>query len=108
MKELVEFTLEDGSALVVEGINDLSRDRRKLVSASGENEITRAEKTLKDAIDIAKSAAESVLTSFKEMNSPNEINLEFGIKLAAKTGIIIASADTEANFRVSLKWKKQD
>jgi hypothetical protein len=39
------------------------------------------------------------------MNSPAEIGLEFGIKLNAKAGAIFASVDSEATFKVSIKWR---
>ena len=51
-----------------------------------------------------KPAAELVLNSFKEMNTPDEIALEFGLNFKAKTGVVFASADSEATFKVSLKW----
>ena len=46
-----------------------------------------------------------MLESFKEMNTPDEIDLEFGIKFNAKAGAVFASVDSEATFKVSLKWK---
>jgi len=45
------------------------------------------------------------LKTFQEINTPAEINLEFGVKFNAKAGFIFASADSEATFKVSLKWK---
>ena len=39
------------------------------------------------------------------MNTPDEIGLEFGIKFNAKAGAVFASVDSEATFKVSLKWK---
>ncbi len=41
------------------------------------------------------------------MNTPDEIGLEFGLKFNAKTGVIFASADSEATFKVSLKWTNE-
>ena len=109
MSSLIEFKLDDGSTLLVEGVDDsINKDNydRSYVSNPEEAPVTEAEKSLHKSIDIAKSAAEQILKSFKEMNSPDEIQLQFGVKMAAKAGVIIASANTEANFQVSLKWEK--
>ena len=38
---------------------------------------------------------------------PTEIELEFGVKFNAKAGAIIASVDSEATFKVALKWVNQ-
>ena len=37
----------------------------------------------------------------------NEITLEFGIKLNGTLGAIFATVNSEANFKVSLKWAKR-
>jgi hypothetical protein len=104
-KQLIEFQLEDGSILTVEGVGSENKSGRALVSRS-EDGVEKAEKSFRDAFNVARKAADLVLTSFQEMHSPNEITLEFGIKFSAKAGIIIAAADTEASFKVGLKWQK--
>ena len=103
--KLVEFKI-DGGSIVFEGVDDSDPTERHLVSRGSDNSIAQAKQSLHQAIDTAKSAAELVLNSFKEMNSPDEINLEFGVKMSAKSGVIIASAGGEANFKIGLKWKK--
>jgi hypothetical protein len=105
-KSLIEFEIDGGNMIIFEGVNDQKPDDLNFVALNDNADPTPAQKTLRQAIDTAKSAAELVFNSFKEMNSPDEINLEFGIKMAAKSGVIIASAETEANFKISLKWKK--
>ena len=52
-------------------------------------------------------AAELVLNAFREMNTPDEIGLEFGVKFNASAGAFLASAGSEATFKVSLKWKNE-
>ncbi len=48
--------------------------------------------------------ANTLFGALSELNTPQEINLEFGIKLGGKTGIVFASAETECNFKIGLKW----
>ena len=104
--DLIEFQLKNGATLLIEGINE-NKDNRKRRGSDKQELIAKAEKTLFEAIDTAKSAAEVVLDSFKEMNSPDEIELQFGIKMAAKAGVVIAAVSSEANFQVTLKWSKK-
>jgi hypothetical protein len=52
-----------------------------------------------------KPIAQTVMGTLKELNNPSEVAVEFGVKLSAETGVIIASAQAEANFKISLKWK---
>ena len=100
MKDLVEFQLEDGSPVVVE-VED-SGEGRQRVSRGGAPD--QSQERFNDAIARVRPAAEAVLQAFRELNTPDEIGLEFGIKFNAKAGAIIASVDSQATFKVSLKW----
>ncbi len=99
-KELIEFEM-DGQPVYVEVEPSGAGPRR--VSRGGGGE--KAEKRFKDAIARIRPAADALLTSFKEMNTPDEIGLDFGIKFNARAGAVFASVDSEATFKVSLKWK---
>lgn len=57
------------------------------------------------AIAAIRPAADAVFSLLKEMNTPETIELEFGITLSGKVGAIFASAKTDANFKVKLAWK---
>jgi len=101
----------DGKAFYVEGTDDAmpspsSPMRGSTLSGSSTGQTAQqASNHFKDAIAHIRPAAEAVLHSLAEMNQPDEINLEFGVKFSAKVGAILASADSEATFKVSLKWK---
>ncbi len=101
MKTLADFEL-DGKPVYVEIEEDENKVRR--VSRTEEG-ILKTEIRFTEAIAQIRPAAEAVLKAFREMNTPDEIGLEFGIKLNAKAGAFFASAASEATFRVSLKWK---
>jgi hypothetical protein len=51
-----------------------------------------------------KPVADVLLKALKELNEPTDVELEMGLKFGAKTGVIFASADSEATFKVTLKW----
>lgn len=105
MRQLIQFALEDGSPVYVEV--EAAEEKSQRVSRQLEKGIVQAEQSFKVALEHVKPAAETVLNTFREMNTPDEINLEFGIKLSGEVGAIFASAKSEATFRVSLKWKNQ-
>ncbi len=72
-----------------------------------EHSILKTGSRFVEAIAQVKPAANAVFTVFREMNTPDEIGLESGIKFGAKAGAFLASADSEATFKVSLKWKNE-
>lgn len=53
-----------------------------------------------------KPIANAVMETLNDLNNPSEISLEMGVKFGAKTGVILASADTEATMKITLKWHK--
>ncbi len=99
-KQLVEFELEDGSSIVFETQSDAGTQRIATRSDVPEKSDDRFEQVASRI----RPAAKIVLNALKELNTPTEINMEFGLKFSAKTGVIIASADSEVNFKVSIKW----
>ncbi|MCI5146139.1 MAG: hypothetical protein D3923_11575 [Candidatus Electrothrix sp. AR3] len=105
MKKMIEFEM-DGQPVYVEAeVSEAEGIRR--VSRVGDDEPERAESRFVDAVARIKPAAEVVLNAFREMNTPDEIGLEFGLKFNAKTGVVFASANSEATFKVSLKWTNE-
>ena len=122
MKKIIPFDLENDQIFVEveddyrpEGVSEhLERGEGAAVKGAGQFVIERLERgdgaALKgaerfvEAIAKVKPAAEALFNSLREMNAPDEIGLEFGVKFNAKVGAILASADSEATFKVSLKW----
>lgn len=105
MKRLVEFPLEEGSFILVEV--DVP-DESGMVPASRGEVIERAQQTFEQALDKIRPAAQSIIVKLRNLNDPpDEVEVEFGLKMSAEVGAIIASASAEANYKVTLTWKKE-
>lgn len=111
MKRVVEFTLEDGGTILVEV------DEPELpggpVRASRVGDLPeKARLTFEEAVNRVRPGAEAIIARLRDFGDPpDQIGVEFGLKLTGTTGAIIASASVEANYKVSLTWvrpKKQD
>ena len=106
MKRFVEFPLEDGSTIVVE-VNEPEGERGTRRAARGsEEEPEKAPQTFEHALSKIRPATEKVITTLRGLiQKPDEVEMEFGFSLSAEAGVIIASASTQANYRVTLRWK---
>ena len=106
MKRLIEFPLEDGTSILVEVDEP---EEGGLVDASSPGEIiTKAQQTLGEALEKVKPAAQYVIKELRKLHdSPDEIQVAFGLKLSAGAGAVLASAGAEANYTVTLKWTKE-
>lgn len=105
MKRLIEFPLEDGSTILVEVDEPEPTGGVERVARPGE--VFRTQIPFEQALSKIRPVAEHIITHLHSLrNSPDEVGVEFAFKLSAKADIIIASADTEGNFKVTLTWKQ--
>ena len=108
MKRLVEFRLDQGGSVLVEvdepssgpATRGLGKDRSTLVE--------QADKTFEDATAAVTPAASSLITRLRSLDDPpDEVSVQFGVQLSAQTGAFIASVAAEANFSVSMIWRRR-
>ncbi|MEU3030956.1 CU044_2847 family protein [Streptomyces incarnatus] len=103
MDQLVEFTTEDGALVVVEGAAGVPRPGTRLVSRG--DEVVRAARTFEGALDGVRAAAEAALRVFRDgALRPDAVEIEFGVKMSAEAGAIIAKGSAEGQLVVKLHW----
>jgi len=107
MKKLVEFPLESGGTVIVE-VNEPSEEGTiERVARFGEVS-ARANKSLEATLEQITPAAEAILKRFTGLSQlPDEIEVEFGLKLNAEVGAFVASGSIEANYVIKLKWVRE-
>lgn len=107
MRRLIEFPLEDGSSVWVE-VEEI--ERPGMVPAVREEGVPeRSQQTFEAALEKVRSFAGAIINKLRALSDPpDEVEVEFGLKLNAKAGAILAIASTEANYRVTLTWKRED
>jgi hypothetical protein len=107
VKRLVEFPLEEGGSVVVE-VDATSADQ--LIPASLPGDVAaKVALTFESALDKIRPAVGAIISKLRGLvDAPDEVAVEFGIKLSGSAGAILASADAEANFKVNLTWKRSN
>ncbi|AWS41658.1 CU044_2847 family protein [Streptosporangium sp. 'caverna'] len=105
MTEWVRFDLDDeGGSVLVEldpepGVERLSR--------RGDG-FAQAKISFENALVNVRDAASSALQQFRTMATPpDEVEIQFGIKLSASAGAVIAKTGTEGHFDVKIKWQRE-
>jgi hypothetical protein len=107
MTGLVKFDLENGSSILVEadgGQGDVVVRGRRVDSV-----VAATDETFESALARVLPASAAIIERFRDMHhSADEIELEFGLKVNAEAGAIIARTSGEANFQITLRWRSQD
>jgi hypothetical protein len=104
MNDLVRFDLDGGTSILVE-VDDSITPGLERVGRSRDG-IVEAGRRLTDALAAVREAARESITTLRAL-SPDECELEFGVKLAADVGAVIARTATEGHFTVKLSWRRQ-
>lgn len=103
MSQLVEFPLTGGGTVRVEVDDDEGIAR----AGRADDVVATAQQTLQKALDPIRPLAESVLAKLHDLTeTPDAISVEFGLKLSAEAGVIVARGTAEANFTVKLEWNR--
>ena len=107
MKRLVEFKLDDGTVILVESEEPESRGGAVVRGGGGIEVVEKAEMGFEAALGKIKPVATAFIARIRDLaDAPEQVGIEFGIKLGAKAGAFIASADAEATFKVTMTWKR--
>ncbi|WP_308377570.1 CU044_2847 family protein [Streptomyces sp. ISL-99] len=101
MSTFMEFGTENGVVLVE--ADGLAPGQRPV--SRGGNSLVRAGQTLDEALAGIRTAAESALAVFRGGSlQPDGVELEFGVKLTAEAGAVIARTAVEGHLTVRLSW----
>jgi hypothetical protein len=101
MKKLVEFK-QDGATVFVE-VESVTPGGDQL-SAGGPGVIEKAKTTFEEAVAGIKPIAEAVLRQVRALG-PESVSVEFGVKLTAQAGVVLAASAVEGNIKVTVGWK---
>jgi hypothetical protein len=99
-KQVMAVPLDDGTFVLAE----VEEDEPGYSRASTKDGIVTAAERLQGALAAIRPAAGAVVAQLREL-SPDELEVEFGIRLNGKAGAVIASTEAEGHFQVKLAWK---
>jgi len=99
MAEFVQFTLDDGAVVMFESAES------DLVSLRGGEPDVAEGGMLTSRLRAVAQAAEEVATTLRSSLTPDEVCLQFGLKVSGEVNWwFFAKAQSEGTISVSLKW----
>jgi hypothetical protein len=102
--ELISFALPGDDVVLVE----VEADGPEISPVSRGGDVIRSAATsLDDALRQVRKAASTALANFREMDvRPDEVQVEFGVKLTAQAGAVIAKTGVEGHLKIKLTWTR--
>ena len=102
-KTLVEATTARGGVVRFD-VDDATGVGPEQISREGTTVIAKLDEPLDAALATARPAAQSIIEAFRSL-SPDEMSVEFGLRVDAQAGAVFAKAGVGAHFNVSVKWQ---
>ena len=104
MTYLVEVPLKGGDALAIE-VDD--QDAGIVRAARPGEVIAMASSSFEAALERLQPMAQALVDKLGNLaERPDEVGIEFGVKLNVDAGLVIARTSGEANFKVTLQWRR--
>jgi hypothetical protein len=108
VRQLVEFPLRDGGTVLVE-VDDGSPG--EVTRGWGDRDtrvVEQARQSFEQAVSRVQPAVQGLLNQLRSLaETPEQIQVEFGLQLSAEVGAFVAGASTTGNFKVSMTWRRQ-
>jgi hypothetical protein len=73
--------------------------------AAGGDVVGRARVSLSEALDQVRPVLARVVGATRDLG-PDEVEIQFGLKMGGETGVIIAKGTAEVNFAVRMVWHR--
>jgi hypothetical protein len=108
LRRLVEFRLGgEGSETVLVEVDEPAEEGEENAAFRSWKKPAEATRTLDEALERVKPAADALLSKLRGLaEPPDEMTVAFGVKLTATAGAVLASAGMEANYTVTMTWKR--
>jgi Trypsin-co-occurring domain 1 len=101
MSELIEVSTDAGQVLF--DSENLAAVGPQRVSRQGSNIVVQLDERLNDALATVRPAADAVIRTFQTLR-PHELTVEFGLRVDAEAGCVIAKTSMAGHFTVTMKW----
>ncbi|MFY1671106.1 CU044_2847 family protein [Plantactinospora sp. WMMB334] len=104
MTYYVEVPVDDGAAVLVEVTNQVDG----VVPAGRSQEvIARLSETFDDAFDRFSRLARGAAARARDAGGADRVTVEFGLKVAAKGGFVVAETTGEAHLKLTFEWNRR-
>lgn len=84
---------------------------RGVAKVSPEKLVEKSKAAVDAAMSTMRTMANRAVTTIKKIKvseRPDKVSLEFGLKLDAEAGALVAKAGTEAAIKVTMTWENKD
>jgi hypothetical protein len=99
--------MNDNSIIILVDFNEPNLEQVSFVGDISEAAIEKSKQAIANALEVITWVGEKAKAALDAAHhQPDEAELEFGIKVGSKAGILVSQADSEFHIKAKLVWKK--
>jgi len=103
------FTIDENAPILVDLTPAPGAVMRTALPTSPADLAAQSEKAIASAMNTIHAVAQRVTATINSISErPSTVEVDFGLKLTANAGALVASASTEASFIVKLTWTHKE
>lgn len=105
MPEYLEVALEDGSSLKIEV--EPTHPTGVVPAARPEELVVKAKGIFDSAMQTIKATANEFVKEIKALDlAPDQVEVQFGVKIDAEVGAMVAKTGAEAHYIITFMWQR--
>jgi hypothetical protein len=110
----IEFPLEDGGSILIETPDQQEKVQSGFVKGAAneaaKDAVIQAGQSFDASVENIRKSAELLVSKLRSLSTPpDEMSVAFGLKASGDLGnLAIGKVGGEANYAVTLKWKKEE
>lgn len=111
MAKYVEFPLESGGSIMFETTDDKKASSGFVKSGEASTEgADKARQSFDESVENVRKSADLLVSKLRALSQPpDEMEVYFSLKATNEVGsLVVAKAGGDANFNVTLKWRRED
>ena len=111
MSKYVEFPLESGGSIFIESPDEPQKGASGFGRGDAAQEAPeKAAQSLDQSVENVRQSAELLVSKLRALSAPpDEMEINFSLKASGElSSLAIARSGSEANFHLSLRWRKEE
>lgn len=100
---IIEYTLDNEEKIAFE----VKSTSSTIPVGTANDTVIKASQTFNEALERIAPSVRMLRQHLSELRA-DEVEVEFGLKVSAEAGLIVASATIDANYTVKLKWSNKE
>lgn len=107
MPGLTQLPLEGGGVILLQEVEGIPENHGPVKAGRGGDALRELPRTLQETLVPVRELAQAVRDQLRG-TGPGTVEVEFGVNLSAKAGVVITATEASTHLKVRMVWEKAE